>query len=1185
VIYKASYGSSITNYAIEDKERSKQFMDALKDGAFDFILSIAADVKSLDWHDPSRIGMRQWLQRKSPAILADGCKFEEYFQLSLMLQLEVFVDAFISNLPDVLRKLRVEEDEQRQLSQSHEQDLDLERFLIIIAYSYEGRADAAMNFWSDPDSNLAGFMHWASRRASTPLVSAFCEMLQAISENDDCATAAHEFLLDEGHHSSGKMRRSQSLTWNQIFKELVFFSNKIREKPVPAQAIMYRTGKPSSDQAETEPESAMMLECYLRLLTKLSSMSEVARQFLLREPNFNLVETVFQLASTQIPSRLRACAFLVLQAVMTRKNQDESFVMWSCVDTWVSGGYTASSGGHHRTPQFAPAVFMERIFEEIASGFEEPNSFIQFLIALITPADQTNLLNDSLPFPETLGSSFRMPGVEIYVDFVLGLVFSSRANEVQDVHQLRLLRLSCLEFALTCLATFNEDLIIIGNETSIQLDSAISTTDLATYIRLHPFARVMEWMFNDKVMTALFNTIHQDANEVGSAAPDSPLVLGILRAVEVISKVLELQATYIDLVRPMIKLHSSHHRMPVANPAYASFEDGLVSHLNLVVDLGKYCGNGHSDLTLCCLKLLEKLSTSSKVISTWHSGLSRVPHRNKAIVAMEANGEHESIARALVSEITEPLDLGQEAGSSSYMTKIHILDFLHACLQATSKRPTIAHLLLGFKCGADSLDIDPNGAFASQTSLFHNVLRLILETPAGDTQGMRQWLIGLKFRSMRILHILWSSPLSSAFVVEELRENEFFFHLLLRDVVLQPTLPWEGQDISLPQFPITEGAPTLTEFLALRAMSFEYLAMELCSISQSRLPTIKRRIFDALNGQITGEGEEAVSTPTIFDLFDFLLPAGLWDIGVPDLVVHKDLDLRICLEDDVDGNSVYNIDRVREVLLLKSAEMRSKGAVISTQDLAAMDREEAMIIEYLICENRQKQIESQGLRVLQTWTRLLLVMIESNDFKGTTQISFLLQALQAILPSLELFASERPAEALELAKLSKILLFKLDLSPPTNDERERQTIGHLVSDKLYQLFQICLQAIGKWTGSPELRAIYYSICYRYLTGMVDKGLLMAGRQKTMKTIQVYGERLINVICDDAYGSDTPCQTAALILLTALVNMGRHEDDNHVVETLNKLNFIGILVDSLRNMMEEWADITQSGKSEPMCLCY
>ena len=1118
--------------------------------------------------------MRKWLQRKATALPAESVQFSEFFQSCLMSQLEVFVDAFISNLPDVLRKLRVEEDEQRQLSQAHEQDLDLERFLLLIAYAYEGRSEAAANFWADPDSNLAGFMHWASRRASTPLVAAFCEMLQAISENDDCATAAHEFLLDEGHHSSGKMRRSQSLTWTQIFKELDFFSEKIRQKPTPAPSSRYRANKPTSDIVETEPESAMMLECYLRLMSKLSTESETTRQYLLQNASYNLVDVLYELASSPIPSRLRGCIFMALKALMTRKSLQESHVMWSCLENWIIGGYAGPVGANIRQPQVQPVVSMDRILDEMSNDFEDAEPFVQLLLTLISPASDGSALNDSLPFSDNLGASSRSPGVEVYVDFVVGQVFSTRIQDIQDVHQTRVLRLTCLEFILTSLSTFNEDLIFMANQTSINIDKVISTTDLATYVRRHPFSRVMEWMFNDKVMEALFNTIHQKPAEIANAPPDAPLILGILRAVEVISKVLDLESTYVDLVRPLIKQQPNQHRQPVANASYASFEDSLVTRLNLIVDLGNFCGLGHPDLTLASLKLMEKMSSSQRITATW-SGSSRKAHRNKAVVAMEANGEYESIARSFISELLAPLEPGREAESASYITKRYIMDFLYECLHNTPKRPSIAHLLLGFKCGVDSLSIDANGAFAARTSLFHSIIRLLLELPSSDPQGMRQWLVAIKSRIMSILQILWTSPLSSKLVIEELRENQFLFHLLLRESVIQPDLPWEGQSVAYIYFPVTEGASTLIDFLSLRSTILEYIAMELCMISQGRMPSVKRHIFEALNGQIIGDGNERIQTPTVFDLYDFLLPDGIWDIPPPPIQFYKDLDLSVCVIQDSDSTEVHNIDRVKDILHLRRNETQHQGAVISTQDLALIEKEEASILEYLISSDRQRQISTKSLSVLKSWSKLLLVMVESNDFDGTARTSFYLQALQAILPSLEAFATDRPTVALDLAKLARVLLTKFDLKSPAGGDKQSRAIGNLVGDKLFQLFQICLQAIGSWAGDTELRTIYYEICYRYLTG-VSEDASSTSSVKAIKTVQVYGERLINVICDAAHSGEPHCQAAAYILLNALINTSRQERDDHVVEMLNRLNFIGILVDSLRDIMREWQSVFSNG---------
>ncbi len=57
----------------EDKERTTQFAEALKDGAFDFFLSVAADVRPPDWQDPTRVGLQQWMQRKTPMLAFGGC--------------------------------------------------------------------------------------------------------------------------------------------------------------------------------------------------------------------------------------------------------------------------------------------------------------------------------------------------------------------------------------------------------------------------------------------------------------------------------------------------------------------------------------------------------------------------------------------------------------------------------------------------------------------------------------------------------------------------------------------------------------------------------------------------------------------------------------------------------------------------------------------------------------------------------------------------------------------------------------------------------------------------------------------------------------------------------------------------------------------------------------------------------
>ncbi|TAQ88371.1 hypothetical protein B7494_g3314 [Chlorociboria aeruginascens] len=1167
--YGENYDGSIPNVDLnqESTQRSKQFTEALKDGAFDFILSLSADVKPLEWYDPARHALRQWLQRKAPALLPDSISFSDFFQGALMDQLETFIENFITNLPDVLRKLRIDEDEQRQLSQKLEHDLDLERFIVIISYAFDGRPKAAFEgIWNVPDGALVGFMHWASRRASTPLVSAFCEMLQALAGDETCATAAHEFLLDEGSPVAGKMRRSHALTWNQIFKELTFFCAKIRDQPALPQSQGFRAGKQNSGHTETEPESEIMLESYLRLITRLCMESSVARQFLAQHPTFHLTELLFQLASSSILPRLRACAFTTLRSILSHKTKAAGEYLWAALDVWISDGY--SPGSHMlKTSPTAPtsASSIKAMFQKFDSGFEEPNAFIQLLHALVLPYEEEVGLNDGLPFPEGLGASSRMPGIDPYIDFAIGQVFATRATDISDPVQLRLLRLTCLNFITACLDTFNEDLVIFANRSNVSIDAAISTSNLETYVRLHPFSRVMEWMFNEKVMDTLFSTIHQDIEEVGSAAPDSPLIMCILQGIHLVTMIIELQPTYLDIIRPLLKSQASNRRPLVSNAAFSSFEDGILNHLIIIPDLGLYCGSGHDELVIASLKLLGKLSSSPKLASTPSTGLGTRTDRNKAIAALESNNDSETISKYLLQEMGASIDQGPE--SSSYLIKLQILDTLKLCLQASPNHPTITHLLLGFQCSNDTLEIDPTSPLNNETSLFHTILALALQTPVETIENgainIPLWLISLKHKCQQLLRQLWRSSLSSDFALPEMRSKDSVFAMFINLIVIRPGILWDGIDLADPSFLSSSSTLCLAELLTERAVVFQYISAELRQVARSHLPSLKRRIVGTLLGSST-DGNKQIENASVFDLFDFMDLELSATNSRPILSWFGYIDLQACLEDHDDAPSTHNITKVEELLALRRAELRQSGKIENPLDAAAVDSQAQELINFYIVDNQMKHLWASRLSVLSAWVQLILIMIESGDFDTADKTSFVLRALDVILPRLENNLGNIP-EATHLARLAKSLLFSLELDSKSFKAGD---MGDLVSERLFYLFQVSLRAIVSLGSNATLKEIFYSICYRYLTGMSDVSGVLGHRRHSTQTIKAAGDRLVDLICDDAHGGEQSSQIAALLLLGALVNLARIEKSKYVIDSLNRLNFTGILVNSIQTIAAE-----------------
>jgi len=1171
----------------EAAARSNLFFDALKDGAFQFTLSIAADSKPNEWYDPARQGLTQFLLFDAPALPSEPILVSDYFATSLMEQLESFVDTFISNMPDTLRRLKAEQDDQRKRLRSglqssvhnavSEHELHLERFLVIISYAFESRPEAAQAFWADPDGNLYGFLQWSSKRQSTPRVSAFCEMLRAISEGEEYAGSAHKFLLEEGQPVTSRIRRSSSLSWAQIFAELQFYASKIRDRPANPSPGVPVVGKPMADEID-EPESAMMLECYLRLTAHLCCQSSSTRSWILTHPTFRLVDVLFLLCSSAIPSRLRACGFTTLTALLTQKNMETGELVWTSLDQWISGGYSPSSllPKPAIVPN-APAWAEDAIFETIATGFEEPNTFVGLLRALMSPSSEDIGLNDSLPYPEMLGSAYRMPGVEPYIDFALGRIFGVKTLEIQDPVQLRLLRWNCLDFVVLCLSTFNEDLVLFANKSTISVDQAMTTSSLATYVRLHPFSRVMDWMFNERTIAALFACTHQDVDEISSAPPDSPLVLAVVRGIEVLTLVMSLQATYLDIVRPILKAQPSARRPPVSSPSLASLEDSILNNLHLIVDLGLYCGIGHQELSMVSLKLLEKISSSRRLISPTTSSHGQWSNGNKIIGILEKDNESDRIARSLALEMqVDVRELDQGPDSPGYNIKSAILDFLSSCLRAFPTYPTIAHSLLGFVCDGGTIDIDSNGLFAKGISLFHAIMRMVMDYP--DIQGamVPAWLMRIRQKGFRILETLWTSPLSATYTMTELRANDFLSVIFRRQFVVESSTMWDGRANSDPDFLMADSAICYEDFLDQRTTLFGYAATELRMVALEGAPSIKSRVLATLLGETSTSDRTQIPNPTIFDLFDFAELGIGGGLEFPASKYFAEMNFRICKTESPDGCSNYDLQSIEQLLALQQKALKKAGRLQGTNDDQEIHTEALRLMLYFHASNQCQQLLRARRHAIRSWVELMMVVLEYSNFDSGVRTALVLQALQVILPKLERYAVDNVSEASELARLSKALLFQLDFTPTSALASRRA--GDVANDRLFQLFRTSLRGIQSAVATTNLRETFYNICYRYLIGMaeISNGNPVLRRHST-QTVKSAGEKLVEVICDDALTGEGTCRISALLLLDALVSLAKQEDSRHMIDSFVRINFIGILVDTIRDIPVELRETNARGK--------
>lgn len=1173
----------------EAQNCSEAFLQAVREGAFHCTLSICCQIQPDEWYHPARTGLIQYLLRDTLMLPPETMNVSSYFQLLVMEQFEVFVEAFITNMPDTLRQFQVDEDDQRKKilggfqsgsrNSLWDQDLHLERFLVIISFAFNNRIDAAQSFWVDTDSNLYGFLQWASKRQSTPRVGAFCEMLMSISQGEDCASAAYNFLLDDGNSTSIKFRRSSSINWAQIINELSLYTSKIRETPTSTRPA-FRYGSNANSDDIDEPESPLMLECYLRLISHLCRESSMARSWFLEHQNFRVLEVMLHLCSPSVAHRLQAGAFSTIHALLTDKSLETGFTVWNILDQWASGAFASTHGLSRPGKAVNSSLWMEEVtFNPIANHFDEACSFVGLLQALVTSSNDEIGLHDVLAFPEQLGAGYRMPGIGPYIDLVFDKILSSRVPLIEEPSQFAILTYNILDFAATSLATFNEDILILANKSTIAVDTSIESSSLATYVRLHPFCRVMEWMFNDRVLAALFSAAKQDIDEVAMASQTSPLMLMLLRAIEVMNLVLDSQTTYFSLVRPLIKSEPSGHQPPVINPTLVSFEDSVASHLDLIVDLGLYCGVGNHELALSALKLLEKLASSRRLNAHFGPGLTHVPNGNRLIAILEQNEDLERIRKSFSSAMLfDSRELSHGPDDPAWTIKSAILNFLRKGLIESPDRMTLAHAMLGLSSSTGSLKMEQT-ALAHKFSLFHSIVNLVANYPDGTEDSKQTWALGVRQKGMQILSTLWSSPLTSLFTLSELRLSDFLFALFLRQTIIASYVQWDGRSVRQLNFMSTGSAVTLQQFLDQRCSLFEYISVELRLAAVEGIPTLKARILSTLLGITTMPEGEQISNLTIFDLMDFLDFSIPTQPLLPASQLFADVDFTVAKESGPEGEvGGANLKLIEQLLALKLNEMRKTGRLRDSVEEQQALREANSLLLLFETRNNVETLRAVRLRTLKAWSNLLTLVIGYCDLDQGGRTALVLQALQAILPKLESFTADNSSEAAVIGKLVQALMYQMDFRPKMEDQSNGNDI---VDERLSQAFRIALRAINIPESTAELREVLYNVCFRYLTGILEKGQASAKPFHLIQRLKASGRKVIDIICDDAVGATGTCRISALLLLDSLAAISMREKSNYILESLSRTNFIVVLVEAIVDIPTELGEADATGKP-PLC---
>ncbi|QIW94678.1 hypothetical protein AMS68_000196 [Peltaster fructicola] len=1130
--------------------RQELFFECLAQKGFHFMLAIADFLRPEVWHDPAKAGLVRFLMDNSVQFQQEAVAPSADFARLTMEQYQNFTEAFISYMPDVLRQLKSEEDEKRRnLIPSGEgmYEMHLERFLLIVAYAYQDDDDAAMEFWSDTESNLYGFLRWTSKRLPTPRVAAFCEVMRALANEERTANHAHRFLLEEGGSAPGRTRKAYSVSWAQIFSELELYAASFQNRPAVLSASNTPTMNKLNDPDVAEAETPIMLEAYLRLAAHVIGNSREARQWILREQPFRLHETLLQLAQSNTLPAVQACCFNVLAALLTDRSTDINDGVWLALDNWISGG-GATVDAAQAVPMKTVRVAEKDYLQRIAADGEVATAFVNLLNALIVPlVGSTDLALDALPFPEQMAVSSRRSGIDVYVDFVFNQAFLSSSDPatVGDRMQMSVLRHACLTFAQLCLQTFNDDLIdMVKSRAAETLTTKLRPFE--QYSRLHPFTRTIEYMFNDRVFAVLLDTARQNPDELETLTSQSPLVQAAWKAIEVMNLVMVKQLIYFDVIRPALTTQLTRRGGSVANPAVSSFDDIITSHLNITLYLIDYAACNHIDLVLASLQLLGRMSSSTKIIgfSEGYSG-ARDGHRLISKLQNYSEAIQVDLRQTFVLRIA---DLEDDTPPALYIKAKAILALLDASL-SNPERPSIAHALLGFQCNATSVAVAPGTLFAEGKSLFHHIAEAAISLPPDFAGNHLPWLQTLRGGCVKLLTVLASASLTGNIVLDELRSMDYLAALQATAVPVAQSSLWDGVQAADPSLLLSEGTQTLLAFLAEREHIFEYAAKELQATSTIGIASALERVISTLSGHIDS-GDRVESISSVFNLFDFF-----------DLNITHPLDASLKYLGDIDASSLpikngtYNIQSTRQLLTLKKRELWQNGTIKDQNEEQLVNDEIAALLTSLESQNRYSELLAARSSALESWTDLLSSLTEHDGKPSLAQ-----QALQIVIPRLDLAFREDVESAAQLAKLTLVLVRVLS-RPTTASEG---AVLRSASDQLIQVFRSCVRATADSDIDLGLRDVCYRINCLVISTLLSSNLESSAKQRQQLVSHIHdtGDRIVRVVAEDAFSGRGVTRISALLFLDTIMKMsGEGGRSSNALRSLSKVNFVPVLIDA------------------------
>ncbi|CAH1106596.1 unnamed protein product [Psylliodes chrysocephalus] len=602
--------------------------------------------------------------------------------------------------------------------------------------------DYVSNYWSPIEINqsqmnsvraaprsvsLFKFIRLAGDVLPSTLFVPYITMLSGLSSSQQTARHCFNMLKQVGSHISA------NLSWDHFFMSFSQYYNNLRQEVPPQTDTVYMNRAPY--HKGVSPQELEGLHTVLLLIRTVAEHDEFSRLALCEHPGWSPLTNLLGLVSCSIPIPLKADLLLTLAALS--KSSENAAQMWENLEASQILVTIPS------TSSYAPRGIQTEL-EEIESRIEE----YPLTRAVLKLLDELT----NFGIPRMLGAGPRKPGFDPYLSFIINSVFlkyhsRSYRNATEK-----------WEIASLCLKLFEKFLN--------QYDPRI--TDFpgnSSQSEPTPPGYHLMLQLNSKseLFYIVMNIIHE-ANRVFDAYiifPGQEVIKEcILSALNIVHRVLVLQSKFFAL------LTSS------SSPVMLTSLSKLLLSINRVTNKPDHCINIAKFVTYQ-QQMPHHSYVAVKIMN--HITSSCVVHNHFMNILLSIEEPMELIKNGFV----ECLDCGSDEHRNVIEnTKKEILKLLKQCLSYNA--PNLSLFLLGFNLKKDVSKTEfqfpgvlgfPRSCFHSMISIMDAVINTSFEKPSPT----------LLESVYHLLYLLASNSKTSGPILRFIRLNKFFYQEQLRE--------------------------------------------------------------------------------------------------------------------------------------------------------------------------------------------------------------------------------------------------------------------------------------------------------------------------------------------------------------------------------------------------------------------